>query len=107
MKLTKKERERRCGVRKIQIEELHIAIEEDSKMKQLSKINPVSMIDFYKRRVSGQDDTAIGVVTKVRKLDANEAARALEQEAMEIARKKARVEASNKRREKQEKKSAS
>ena len=77
----KKERERRSKMYHGQIEELHVAIEEDMKMKQLSKLNPVSMLDFYKNRVLGQEESAIGIVTKIKHLDAKEMAEFMKKEA--------------------------
>ena len=79
----KKERENRSKMYHGQIEELHVAIEEDMKMKQLSKLNPVSMLDFYKNRVLGQEESAIGIVTKIKILDEKEINELLKKEAAE------------------------
>ena len=62
-----------CATYQSQVEDIQVAIQHEIRMKELSTLNPVSMLDFYAKRLTGAEDSAAAVITKIRKADKKQA----------------------------------
>ena len=61
-----------CATYKTQVENMQIAIQHELRMKELSTLNPVSMLDFYAKRVTGVDDSTHSVLMEIKSFDAQD-----------------------------------
>jgi hypothetical protein len=49
-----------------------IAIQHESRLKELSTLNPISMLNFYKKRITGEDDSTKHVLVSIKKATSKE-----------------------------------
>ena len=61
-----------CARYKQQIADMTIAIQHESRLKELSTLNPISMLNFYKKRITGEDDSTKHVLVSIKKATSKE-----------------------------------
>ena len=61
-----------CLYFKTQVESIQVAVEHERTMKELSTLNPVSMLDFYAKRLTGAEDSSSSVIKSIRAADAKQ-----------------------------------
>ena len=83
-------------VYKSHVEDMQIAIQHEMRMKQLSTLNPISMLDFYHKRATGADDATHTVLFKIKRATAKEKEEYLKRKSEEAAE-NARIEREQKR----------